>query len=127
MKIPKGLLPVCALFSVLSIIIFLVRNNLEKYGLDVNVLIWGNIFLFLLSCISFFIQQSALRSGSTQVFTRYFYLSFVTKFILVAVTVLLYSLNTPKVNKASVLVCMGLYLVYVFIEISFVLKSVRNK
>lgn len=127
MKIPKGLLPVCALFLVLSIIIFLSRNALEKYGMDVNVLIWGNVFLFLLSCISFFIQQSALRSGSPQVFTRYFYLSFVVKFILVAVTVLLYSLNTPKVNKASVLVCMVLYLVYVFIELSFVLKSVRKK
>lgn len=107
MKIPKGLLPVCALFSVLSIFIFLFRNNLEKYGMDVNVLIWGNVLLFLLGCISFFIQQRALQSGSPQVFTRYFYLSFVIKFILVAVTVLLYSFNTQKVNKASVMVCRG--------------------
>lgn len=127
MKFSKGFLPIVALFLLLTTIFFAGANLLEGYGIDTNVLIWGNLFLFILSSISFFIQQKALQSSSPQVFTRYFYLSFVVKFILVATTVLLYSFSVQKVSKASILICMVVYMMYVFLEISFVLKSLRKK
>lgn len=127
MKFSKGFLPIFILFSALTVLFVLLRSQLTQLGFDVTVLIWGNLFLFVLSCVSFIIQFNALKASSPQLFTRYFYLSFVAKFMLVAITVLIYSFNAKTINRYSILTCMGLYLIYVFVEISFVLKTLRRK
>ncbi|MFT3948652.1 MAG: hypothetical protein QM763_16940 [Agriterribacter sp.] len=127
MRFSKGFLPIGALFIILTGLFLLFSSTLRQYNFDIKLLLWGNLFLFLLSSISFFIQYNALKASNPQAFTRYFYLSFVIKFILVAITVLVYSLNTKAINRNAILLCMGLYLVYVFIEMSFVLKSLRKK
>lgn len=127
MKFSKGFLPIFILFAVIALLIFALKTNLEQLGFDSNILLWGNVFLFILSSLSFFIQFKALQAASPQLFTRYFYLSFAAKFLLVAITVLVYAVNAKTINKNSILTCMALYLVYVFVELSFVLKTLRKK
>ena len=127
MKFSKGFLPILVLFLISTAVFFLFGKKLIQLGFDIDILLWGNVFLFILSSISFFIQYKALQASSAQVFTRYFYLSFVAKFMLVAITVLVYSLNAKTISKSSILTCMALYLVYVFVEMSFVLKTLRKK
>lgn len=127
MKFSKGFIPILVLFIIATASFFLLGSKLKQLGFDISILLWGNVFLFILSSISFVIQYKALQASSAQVFTRYFYLSFAAKFILVATTVLVYSFNAKTINKGSILTCMALYLVYVFVEISFVLKTLRKK
>ena len=127
MKFSKGFISIVVLFAVSTSLFFLFANQLKQLGFDINILLWGNVFLLVLSSLSFIIQYKALQSSSPQVFTRYFYLSFVAKFMLVAITVLVYSFNTASINKNSILACMALYLVYTFVEIFFVLKTLRKK
>jgi hypothetical protein len=91
------------------------------------VLLWGNLFLFILSGISFFIQYKGLKVSNPKAFIRYFYLSFVIKFMFVAIIVLVYAVNAQSINKNAVLLCMGLYLVYVFVEVLHVLKFLSKK
>lgn len=127
MKFSKGFLPIFILFSVITFLIFAMKAGLKQWGFDISILLWGNVFLLILSSFSFLIQYKALKTSSPQLFTRYFYLSFAAKFMLVATTVLIYSFNTKTINKSSILACMVLYLVYTFVEISFVLKTLRTK
>ena len=127
MKFSKGFLPIFVLFIVFTALFFVLRNTLTQLGFDINILLWGNLFLFILSSLSFFIQFKALQADSPQLFTRYFYLSFAAKFLLVAITVLVYAYNAKTINRNSILLCMALYIVYVFVELSFVLKTLRKK
>ena len=57
MRFWKSFLPIVFLFAGLSLAIFFLRGFLVSYGLDIKVLLWGNGFLFVLSLVSFLIQQ----------------------------------------------------------------------
>jgi hypothetical protein len=127
MKFWKAFFPVIILFIILTLLIVLLQNMLAGYGFNVNVLLWGNVFLFLMSLLSFLIQQKGTNPAAPQLFVRYFYLSFIIKFLLVATTVLIYSAFAGRINKAAVIACMAFYLVYMFVEITIVLKSGRPK
>lgn len=127
MKFWKAFSPVMLVFVIATILILLLRNMLAGYGFNVDVLLWGNVFLFIMSLISFFIQQKGNNPAKPQLFVRYFYVSFLIKFLLVAVTVLVYSAIAGRINKASIITCMALYLVYMFVEISIALKPGRPK
>jgi hypothetical protein len=123
MRFWKSFLPVVFLFAGLSLAIFFLRGFLVSYGLDIKVLLWGNGFLFVLSLVSFLIQQKGNNPAAPQLFVRYFYIAFIAKFLLVAIVVLLYSAFAGRINKISVMICMALYLLYMFIEIQAAIKS----
>lgn len=123
----KLFLPSFFLFLLLNGLFMLFQRMLNAYGFSVQVLLWGNVFLFGLSIISFLLQKKAAKSTSPQLVIRYFYISFLVKLILVAVMALIYAKTTAKVNKMSVIACMVFYMLYTFIEISMLLKAGKQK
>jgi hypothetical protein len=123
----KAFLPSFFLFLLLNGLFVLFQRMLTGYGFSTQVLLWGNVFLFGLSIISFLLQQKAAKSTSPQLIVRYFYISFLVKLILVAVVALIYAKAATKVNKASVIACMVFYMLYTFIEISMLLKAGKQK
>lgn len=123
----KFFLPAVFLFLVLNGLFVLFQKLLWQYGFNMNVLIWGNVFLFGLSVLSFLIQLKAVKSTSPQLIVRYFYISFLVKLILVAAVALIYAKTAAKVNKISVIACMVFYMVYTFIEVSMLLKVGKQK
>ncbi|MBS1750546.1 MAG: hypothetical protein JST63_11620 [Bacteroidetes bacterium] len=123
MRFWKSFSPIFYLFAGLSLVVFLVSRFPVSNKLDINFLYWGNVFLFILSLVSFLIQQMGRNPATPQLFVRYFYISFIAKFLLVAIVVLMYSAFARKINKVSVLICMVLYLFYMFIEIRLALKE----
>ena len=123
----KLFLPSGMLFLLLGALFVLFQQTLTGYGFSMQVLLWGNGFLFGLSVISFLLQQKAAKSASPQRIIRYFYLSFLVKFILVAAVALVYAKTAAKVNRASVIACMVFYILYTFIEISMLLKAGKQK
>lgn len=118
--------PVIILFGILAVSIFVSASWLVKSGFDYPVLMWGNIFLFVLSLVSFVLIQKAVSAASSQVFVRYFYISFIMKFFLVAITALLYGRLASSINRESIMVCMGLYIVYTFVEMRILLKGAKK-
>ena len=123
----KSFLPSVFIFLLLNGAFILFPRILTEYGFNTQVLLWGNVFLFGLSIISFLLQQKAANSTSPQLIVRYFYISFLVKLILVATIALIYAKTATKVNKASVIACMVFYMVYTFIEISMLLKAGKQK
>lgn len=123
----KAFIPSVGLFLLLNGLLALFQGVLTGYGFSVRVLLFGNLFLFGLSLVSFLLQQKASRSASAQLFIRYFYISFLIKLVLVAAVALVYAKTAARVNRISVIACMLLYLVYTFIEISMLLKAGKRK
>lgn len=127
MKNRSPIFPIILVFVVVNGALIALRSRLLSGGFDQSVLIWGNIFLFGLSIISFNLNKKALKAEKTAGFLKYFYLGFLIKFFVVIIAVAIYALSVPHVNKPAILTCMGLYLVYTFIETRQLLKESKQK
>lgn len=126
MKIVKLLSPVLFVFGIVTMLVAAFKDRLLERGLDPDLLLAGNLFLFSLSVLSFLLLYRSVKTPSPQSFIRNFYLSFLVKFVLVASAALIYGVSTEKVNRFSVLICMLLYLVYTFIELRIILKESKQ-
>ena len=70
----------------------------------------------------------ALRTKNSHAFFRLVYGSFMLKLIFLAASAFAYIMVERKdVNKPSLFVCMGLYLIYTFIEVNTLVKTARKK
>ncbi|WP_336518581.1 hypothetical protein [Pollutibacter soli] len=119
----KSLSPLIILFVLLNMLFIVFRSFLEKKGFNVDVLLIGNLVLWLITLFSAVMLQKGLRATSTAGFLRSVYGSFMIKLFLVAALVFGYlMLNKENFNKPAIFSCMFLYLVYTFIEIRGLLK-----
>jgi hypothetical protein len=104
------------------------RNFLERNGFDQSVLIVGNLILFLATIISFLFSRRGLLTEKAQAFVRSVYLSIMVKLFICVVAALIYIfLFRKNLNKPALFTCMGLYLVYTFIEVSVLTKMLKQK
>lgn len=123
----KMLAPQIIVFAVLNLFFVFGKSWLQANGLDVNLLLGGNLLLFILSIISFLLLRRSVIAAAPQSFIRNFYLSFMIKFLLVAVTILIYAKTRESVNRLSIIICMALYIVYTFIEVRTILKESKKQ
>ena len=124
----RPLLPIVGLFIAVQSLVNLFGGRLESAGIDRNVLAVGNLFVFLITLLSMWILMRGVRTTKTMAFMRSVYTSFIVKFFLVAIAVVVYALATGgKVNSGGVLTTMFLYLMYTFIEVRILLKLVKQK
>lgn len=120
--------PIAILFVILSGFFVSDRGLLEKWGMDQPVLIIGNLILFVATLVSFWLGCRGLKTNNPQAIVRSVYGSFIAKFFILLIAALVYIMiiKTP-VSKPSLLVCMGLYIVYTFLEVNILLKLQREK
>lgn len=119
----KSLFPLIFLFVFLNMLFIVFRSFLEKKGFNVDVLLVGNLVLWLITLFSAVMLQKGLKAASTAGFLRAVYGSFMIKLFIVAALVFGYlMLNKKDFNKPAIFTCMFLYLVYTFIEIRGLLK-----
>ena len=104
------------------------KSWLDKKGVDQNVLIIGNLVLFLISLSAFLITNKALLSSNPQAFVRAMYSSFIIKFFVLAVAAFVYIMVAKKnVNKPALIACAGLYIIYTGIETRALMKMLKQK
>ncbi len=118
--------PILTVFALTTMIVLVARSTINEAGLDAGMLLGGNLFLVVLSVISFLLLHRSVKTPNPQSFIQNFYLSFLVKFVLVAGVALWYALAADKVNRLSVIICMALYLVYTFIELRVILKESKR-
>jgi hypothetical protein len=120
--------PAIFVFLFLNIGFFTLSKSLAKWGFDQNVLVYGNIILFIISAITFFMGAKGLKSENNHAFFRLVYGSFMVKLFLLAGTAFIYIMSMKKnVNKPALFFCLGLYLVYTVIEVSALMKLGKKK
>jgi hypothetical protein len=124
----KGFMPVILLFVILNAIFIVGRNTLEKWGADQETLIIGNAILFIITLISFLIAQKGLHNPNPNVFMRTVMGSIMIKMFLIVIAAFIYiSIFKKNINKPALFTCMGLYLVYTFLEVTGLMKMLKRK
>ena len=124
----KAFRPVILLFLVLNLFFITGKNILQRWGVDNEVLIVGNLVLFVSSFFSYLISLNGLKTANAHAFVRSVYGSFIIKFIFCILAALIYIMSMKKnINKPALFTCMALYLVYSFFEVSVLTKLLKQK
>lgn len=128
MKSNKPWLPFVIVFIILTGFFFGGRSFLQKQGIDADVLLAGNLVLLTATFLSFLISYRSLRSTHAGGSVRALYGSFMVKFFICLVAAFIYIMVAKKeVNKPALMICMGLYLLYTFIEVAALQKLLKQK
>ena len=124
----RPLRPLLILFIIVSGFLVAGRSILAKGQIDQEVFLVGNIIVFATVISSFLLLKKATTSPNPQVFVRAMYGSFIIKFFVLALVAFIYIMAVKKnVNKPALFGCIGLYFIYTFLEISAILKLLKEK
>jgi hypothetical protein len=128
MKSRKPWFPLLILFVFLNTFFLLGKGFLNKQGIDHEVLIGGNLILFIATALSFYISQRSLTSTNPGSSVGSLYGSFMVKFFIIAIAAFVYIMAAKKnLNKPALFICMGLYLVYTIVEVSSLQKLLKQR
>ena len=124
----RPVFPIIFFFIILNAFLLTSRNFLELHGFDQNVLMVGNLIVFLATILSFLFASRGLKSTNPQAFVRSMYLSIMVKLFVCIIAALIYIfIFRNNLNKPALFTSMGLYLVYTFIEVSVLTKLLKGK
>ena len=127
MKNKKPWFPLVILFVFLNAFFLIAKKILINKGIDQEVLIVGNLVLLAATGLSFYVSQRSLTSTNPNASVRSLYGSFMIKFFICAGAAFVYLLVARKnVNKPALFICMGLYLVYTFVEVAALQKLLKQ-
>ena len=120
--------PIVLVFVMITALAIVFRSRSVAWNLDSDVVIFGNLFLFLVTLFSFFIAKKGLQAKSPHAFMRSVYGSIMIKMFLTIIAAFIYIAAYGKqLNKPALFICMGLYLVYTFLEVSILTRILRHK
>jgi hypothetical protein len=123
----KSFLPLLILFIVLNSFFIAGRGLLYRWNADQDVLIIGNIFIFLITLFSFIISQKGLRGENPHAFVRSVYGSIMLRLFACMIAAFIYiAIYKKELNKPAFFTLMALYLVYTFIEVSLLTKMLKQ-
>jgi hypothetical protein len=121
-------LPILLIFIILNTLFIAGRSLWERIGADRNVLIIGNLFIAAIVFISFLISQKGIRNPNTHAFMRSVYSGILIKLFTCIIGAFIYIAAAGKdLNKPALFVCMGLYLLYTFVEVSILMKQLKER
>jgi hypothetical protein len=124
----KSLRPLFLVFIFVNVFFIVGKTMLEKWNMDQDMLIPGNLLLLVVTMISYLLLARGSQSSSPHSFIRAMYASFIVKFFVIAVSAFIYIMMAGKnVNKPALVTCMFLYVVYTFIEVALLLKLLKKK
>jgi hypothetical protein len=128
MNLRKSLRPIWLLFFVVNLIGLVFYKQLNTAGVDADVFLVGNIFVFTLTMVSFYMLNKGLNAKTTFNFMSSVYGSFLMKLVLGAAVVVIYVMYAgEQKNLPAVFASMFLYLFYTFLEIKGLLELLKKK
>jgi hypothetical protein len=124
----KRFIPLLGLFIAVTSFANLFRSFLQQKGIDADVLIIGNLIIFLVSLLSLYFHIKGFLDKNVQVFLRSAYGSLMIKMFGLAAVAAVYILVMKKeVNKPALFICMALYIFYTAIEIRQMFVLLKEK
>jgi hypothetical protein len=124
----KPIFPLILLFVVLNGFFISGRHLLERHHFSQELLLWGNIFLFVITLGSWALAQRGLRNPNPQAFVRGIYGGIMLKLFLCLIGAFIYIGTMRKqLNKPAFFTLMGLYLLYTFIEVASLTRQLRGR
>lgn len=119
----RPFLPIGVVFVLLSLVIVLARMPLVAARFDYRVLLGGNLLLFGVTAISFYLYSKALRGNNPHAFVRMMYGSLLVKMFACLAATLFYAWWAgPAVSRNAIFGCFGLYIIYTWLEVKILMR-----
>lgn len=116
------------LFILLNAAFIAGRSALEKYNIAQDLLIWGNLLLFGITAVSYYMAMRGLKNPNPHAFVRAVYSSILLKLFVCLIAAFVYiAIVRRGLNKPAFFTVMGLYLVYTMLEVTQLTKQLRKK
>lgn len=122
----KTFRPVLILFVLVNALTLAFGKKLQAKGIDNEIIIWGNLIIFIATMASGYLYTKAIATKNPQAIMRGVYGGFMLKFFLLLTAAIIYIATAKPVNKGALFFCMGLYLLYHFLGINNVLKQKKT-
>jgi len=120
----QPLSPVFLLFGAVSGTAWLLQGPLERLGMDIAVLLVGNLLLFVISLVSYALHRRGMKARGGAMFLGSVYGAFLLRMAVAAAAVLAYGFwKRSDINRPALFTCMFLYLVYTFLETRALLRN----
>ena len=120
--------PIALLFILFNALFIAGKNWLKKWNADPDVLIVGNLILFIATILSFFLYTRALKNDKPHKFLKYIYGGMFLKMLICLIAAFIYIASYGQnVNKPAIFGCMFLYFVYTFVEVSILLRLSKQQ
>lgn len=124
----REFVPVVLLFVILNGLALSLGSRFAAWNVDQDVVIGGNLFLFAVTFFSFLIAKRGLQDKNPHAFVRSVFGSILFKMFLCIIAAFIYiAIYKKELNKAGLFICMGLYLVYTFLEVAILTRMLRQK
>jgi hypothetical protein len=122
------LMPVIMLFILFNAFFLTGKNFLEKNGFDQGVLIVGNLILFTVTLLSFWISLRNLKSEDPNKFVRGAMMNTMLKIFICAIAAFIYIFSfRNQLNKPALFACIALYFIYTLFEVSILTRLLKGK
>jgi hypothetical protein len=122
------LMPVIILFILFNAFFLTGKNFLERNGFDRGVLIVGNLILFTVTLLSFWISLRNLKSEDPNKFVRGAMMNTMLKLFICAIAAFVYIFSfRNQLNKPALFACIGLYFIYTLFEVSILTRLLKGK
>ena len=121
-------MPIVLIFLAVTLLCFIIPGTLANWSIDSNVLLIGNIILFIATLISLGFYRRSLSNDHAPFFMRMIYSAMFTKLLICIFSAFIYIVTYKKnVSKGAIFACMFLYFVYTFVELAMVMKLSKGK
>jgi hypothetical protein len=122
----RSFLPLIILFLVVNLILGILKILFPDTAFQ--VLLAGNMVLFLASLLSFYLYRRALLDKNPNVFIRLVYGGMILKMgICIAAALLYILLNKGGIRKNAILECFALYFLYTFVEVKKLMRLSKQQ
>jgi hypothetical protein len=116
----------CVLFLIIVILILAFKSFLMAKNIDKDVLLYGNVLIFLVCFFSLVVQHKAMKASTHNNFTLLVYSSFLGKLLICTIAAFIYIKSATIVNKNAIFILMGIYFMYTILEITGVLQITKD-
>ena len=124
----RSFLPLLIIFILTSLLFLFSRSLFEKWNIDTDVLMGGNLVLFIATAFSYYLYMRSIRTKNAYAIVRMIYGGVLSKLLVCLVAVFIYiSVAGKDLNKEAIFGCMFLYVVYSVVEITTLMKLSKQK
>jgi len=124
----KNISQLTVAFVVVAVLVLVFRHYLQLHNIDWQVLMGGNLFIYVITAISMSLLSSGMKAKNTHAFLTKAYSGILLKLFACAGAAFAYILWAGNnLNKGALFICMMLYLVYTFIENRVVLMQNKEQ
>lgn len=119
----NSFVPLYILFSIVTVAFIIWKKKWQSMGINHEVVLVGNLLLFALSLLTLAMHSKASKNANPNVLVRSIMGAMLIKMMVMGIATVIYLVVAKQQrNVPGIAIAMGLYLVYLIIEVKVALQ-----